>query len=541
MRRGALLALALALALAWFAGLGHRKLVKADEARYGEIAREMATSGDWLTPRLNGFKYFEKPPLQYWATAAAYRAFGVSERSARLWTALASFLGVLLTGFAAARFYGPAAGICAAAVLAGSALYVALGHFLTLDAGLTFFLSVAVFSFTLGQAQDNARRRWMLLAWAAMALAVLSKGLIGIVLPAATLAVYALWQRDARLLRRLHAGPGALLFLAIVAPWFAAVSFANPEFFRFFFVHEHFERFLTTVHERYRPVWYFAPVLAAGILPWLLALPAALWSASRAPESAAFRPSRLLLAWCAVVFVFFSASSSKLPSYILPLFPPLAVLIGAYLVRAPRALLCAQAAFAVLAGAGLVWLGMRLPDFERARVSAAMLEAYRPWVMGAGVLLCALALAAFVLAAKRRAVASAVALSAAALGGIQLAMLGHETLSEAYSAYHIVERARPALKAGAPFFAVDAYDHTLPFYLGRTITMVSYRDELGAAIGWEPHKFLPDLPAFAAAWAREPEAFAVFAAADFERIRREHGLAAEVIARDARFVIARKP
>jgi len=88
MRRGALLALALALALAWFAGLGHRKLVKADEARYGEIAREMATSGDWLTPRLNGFKYFEKPPLQYWATAAAYRAFGVSERSARLWTAL---------------------------------------------------------------------------------------------------------------------------------------------------------------------------------------------------------------------------------------------------------------------------------------------------------------------------------------------------------------------------------------------------------------------------------------------------------------------
>jgi 4-amino-4-deoxy-L-arabinose transferase-like glycosyltransferase len=390
-------------------------------------------------------------------------------------------------------------------------------------------------------ASERERRRWMLLAWAAAALAVLSKGLIGIVLPGAAFAVYIAWQRDWRLLRRLHAGPGLALFGALAVPWFVAVSLENPEFFRFFFIHEHFERFLTKVHGRYEPPWYLLPVLAVGIAPWLLALPAALQAAWRAPEPTRFRPRRWLLVWCVVVFAFFSASGSKLPSYILPIFPALAVLIGWWLERASRALLGVQAGIALALGIGLAAYAPKLIGLANEKLAPAMLEDYGRWVLAAGALLGAGALAALWLAWQRRVTASVLALSAAGLACAQLILLGHETLAPAHSAYHVVERARSALTAGAPFYTVDVYDHTMPFYLGRTVTMVAYRDELATPIGWQPQNFLPDIPAFAAAWRSQRTAGALFRADDFERIVSEHDLAAEVIARDARFVIARKP
>jgi 4-amino-4-deoxy-L-arabinose transferase-like glycosyltransferase len=267
-------------AIAWFCNLGYRHLAKSDEGRYAEIPREMVASGDWLTPRLNGFKYFEKPPLQYWATAAAFSVFGQTEWAARLWPGLTGFFGVLLVFWFGSRLLGPPAGLYGAAVVASSAIYVSIGHMLTLDMGLTLFMSASVFSIALAQrdqASEAERRRWMLLAWAAAALAVLSKGLIGIVLPAGAIALYVLVERDWKVLARLHAVSGALLFVAIAAPWFAAVSIVNPEFFRFFFIHEHFERFLTQVHRRDEPAWYFIPVLLAGVLPWILSLFPALW------------------------------------------------------------------------------------------------------------------------------------------------------------------------------------------------------------------------------------------------------------------------
>lgn len=541
--RGALLVLALALALAWFGALGQRKLVKPDEGRYGEISREMVASGDWLTPRLNGFKYFEKPPLQYWATAAAYSAFGVTEWTARLWGALTGFAGVLLAFYAGRRVYGEAAGLCAAAVLAGCALYAAMSQLATLDMGVSAFLSLAVFAVLLAQrdeAQERERRAWMLLAWAAMALAVLSKGLIGVVLPAGAILLYALWQRDFGLLRRLHLVPGAALFLLLAAPWFVAVSAANPEFARFFFVHEHFERFLTAQHDRPGPAWYFVPVLFLGFFPWLLSVASGLWQAARAAEPARFRPTRFLLAWCIAVFAFFSLSSSKLPPYILPMFPALALLVGAQLAGASRRLLVAQCGVAALLGLALLALLARdaAPAWLR---SAQHLEAYRPWLLAAGASLALLGLAAAALAWRGWRLASIVALAAGGLACTQLTLLGHESLSPIYSAYDVVKRARPGLPPDAPFYAVNQYDHTLPFYLGRTVTMVAQPEELRVPVGWEPEKFIADLGAFAAAWRREGPACAAFAPAEFEGIRAAHGLEAKVLATGARYLIACKP
>ena len=543
--RNRLLALLAVFAVVWFCNLGYRHLIRPDEGRYAEIAREMVASGDWLTPRLNGFKYFEKPALQYWATAAALTAFGKNEWAARLWPGLTGFLGVLLVFFAGRRLFGPPAALYGAAVAASSAIYVFIGHGLTLDMSTAFFLSACVFAIAIGQrdeADPKERRRWMLAAWAAAALAVLSKGLIGVVLPAGAMALYILVERDWRRIARLNIFSGGLLFLAIAAPWFIAVSLANPEFFRFFFIQEHFERFLTKEHGRYQPVWYFVPVLLAGILPWIVSLFPALWQAWKRTPAANFQPQRFLLAWCAVVFGFFSLSDSKLGSYILPIFPAVALLIGAHLASAGRREGLAQALVAALLGIALAAASPQAVRFAQPDLPSEFLARYVPWIAAAGAALFAGGIASAWLALRGRPLAATVALALGGLVCVQVGASGHEQLSPVYSAYHIVQKIRNQLKPDAPFYVVDTFDHTLPFYLGRTVTMVSYKDELAQAIGWGPQKFLPDLAAFAGAWNADREAFAMFNPRGFAEFRESFpDVPMEVIARDPRRVIVRKP
>jgi 4-amino-4-deoxy-L-arabinose transferase-like glycosyltransferase len=178
------------LAAVWFATMPVRPLVDPDEGRYAEIPREMAATGDWITPRLNGLKYFEKPPLQYWATAASYSVFGFSEWTARLWTVGLGFLCLPMVFGWTMRLYGQGAGFAAVAALAVSPYFELIAHLNILDSGFAFFLAGAVFAFTLGQSSpegSSGERRWMLLAWLAAALAVLSKGIVVGVLTGATL------------------------------------------------------------------------------------------------------------------------------------------------------------------------------------------------------------------------------------------------------------------------------------------------------------------------------------------------------------------
>ncbi len=548
--------LAVLFAFSWFCNIGYRKLVKADEGRYAEIPREMVASGDWLTPRLNGFKYFEKPALQYWATAAAFTLFGQQDWAARLWTALTGFLGILMAFYAANRICGPpdgrpdyreehdsSAGLLAALVLGSMGIYVFSGHFLTLDMGVAFFMSAAVFAVALAQRDDASateRRGFMLAGWAAMALAVLSKGLIGFVLPVAAVGAYILLHRDWRLLARLHLLSGLAVFFAIAAPWFVAVSLANDEFVQFFFVQEHFQRFLTKGHGRYQPAWYFIPILAMGATPWLVSLAAGYWKAWRAQPSRRFQPARFLAIWCAVVFLFFSASSSKLGSYILPLFPAAAVLAGMHLRNASRPLLVAQALLAAVIGVAAWVLAPRITGFAEPVLPENMLAGYVPWVAGAGAMLALAGFAAAALAWTHRALASVLILAAGGLGFTQIAGSGHEVLSPLYSAYDVAQKIRPQLKADTAVYTVNTFDHTLPYYLGRTVTMVSYKDELAVAIGWEPQKFLPDLPAWERAWAADRQAYAVFAPQDFEALKPEIKSTMRIIATDPRRVVVEK-
>src|SRR5690625_479905 len=190
--------IALVFAVLWFAALGYRDLNEPDEGRYAEIPREMVVSGDWVTPRLNGFKYFEKPPLQYWATAVSYDLFGQNNMSARLWPALLGFLTLLWVGFVGWRLFDRRVGFFAACMLASGLMWAVFGHINTLDMGVSAFLAFGIGALVLAQARrDNPAvcRNWMLLGWAMLAGAVLSKGLIGLVLPGGAVVLYSLWQR----------------------------------------------------------------------------------------------------------------------------------------------------------------------------------------------------------------------------------------------------------------------------------------------------------------------------------------------------------
>jgi 4-amino-4-deoxy-L-arabinose transferase-like glycosyltransferase len=176
LRRPLVLVLVLLVGFWAFSELGYRKLANPDEGRYSEIAREMADSGDFVTPRLNGLKYFEKPPLQYWATAVAFKLFGEGEFSARLYTFLCGIGCILLIAYTGSRLFDHEAGAMAALVLLGAPYFMMLSEIVTLDMGLTFWMTLGICGFLLGQAdaRDQQRRRWMLLAWAGMAGAVLS-------------------------------------------------------------------------------------------------------------------------------------------------------------------------------------------------------------------------------------------------------------------------------------------------------------------------------------------------------------------------------
>lgn len=541
--RRVLLALLAAFALLWFCNLGYRHLIKPDEGRYAEIPREMLASGDWVTPRLNGYKYFEKPPLQYWATAASFAAFGMNEWTARLWTGLTGFLGVLLVFWAGNRLFAPPAGLLGAAVAGSSFLYAVVGHFLTLDMALTFFMSASVFLFAVArrEPEETRRRRWMLLAWAAAALAVLTKGLVGIVLPAGAVAAYVLLHRDWKLLSRLELARGGLLFLAIAAPWFVMVSLANPEFPRFFFIHEHFERFLTKEHGRYQPAWFFLPILLVGIVPWIVSLLPALRSAWARAAPEGFQTRRFLLLWCAAVFVFFSASDSKLISYILPLFPALSLLIGEHLRTAGRGVVLAQSITAALLGIALAAAAPRAPEYASEAVPPSLLEAYVPWIIAAGLALAAGGVLSAVFLARGKRVPAVLSLACGGLLLAQTALSGHESLAPSLSAYHIVDKIRDQVKPDTPFYVVDTFDHSLLFYLQRNVTMVSVMDELADSIKRAPRDFLPDAAAFARAWEADGDAFAMFNIDDLPAFLKAHPVPMRVIATDPRRVIVRKP
>jgi 4-amino-4-deoxy-L-arabinose transferase-like glycosyltransferase len=526
-----------ALALIWFGTLDARHLLRSDEGRYAEIAREMFATGDWVTVRYHGLKYFEKPPLHLWMTAGAYELFGIGDWQSRLWVATSGAVGVALTALAAQRWNG--SGLLAALVLIAAPSWNIGSHFNSLDMGVSGALAGVLAALLIAQRPTNSiavQRRWMAAAWAAMGMAVLTKGLIGIVLPGLVLVAYTLLARDWALWRRLHLVSGTLVFLVITGPWFLLVSQRNPEFAQFFFIHEHWERYTSSVHQRGAPAWYFVPQLLGGFAPWLGLLPGigrALRAEARSQPPKAFRPLLFCAVWVVAIFAFFSASGSKLPGYILPVFPALAVLAAAALQGLEAAawrwqlMVMLAMALALLLASSLIG---RTGDGEQ------VLRDYGRWV-SAG---CALAVAALLGALwlqRRHAQMPSIALAACGFfGATTLGLLGHETLGRPASGADLLPAIQAVLKPGMPIYSVKLLDHTLPYYLRRTMVMVEEPDELAFGTAQEPQKWLPTLAAFEQAWTAGPPALAVMKPDTFKALQAQQ-LPMSVVARDERRVV----
>ena len=356
--------------------------------------------------------------------------------------------------------------------------------------GVTGFMSLTLSAFLLAQ-HDQAspihRRRWMWLAWASMGLAVLSKGLIGVVLPGAILMLYVLWQRDWRRLRQLEITVGLLIFLAITLPWFIAVSVKNPEFAQFFFIHEHFQRYSSDISHRVQPWWYFVPLLLAGTLPWVSLLPGALRMASVCTPGH-FQPQRLLLLWAGFIFIFFSASGSKLPLYILPVFPALAPLLALYALQLRPQTLIRHLLFAAAIGLAIAIAGWAFSQGWLSRNVPLAMQDYGIWIAVGGLIIALTLLIAAPLVRQGRTLSAFYMAALSTFIGGQIIALGDNTTAQTNSSYALAQLIQSKLRPATELYTMQHYDQGLPFYLKRTLPMIDYQDEFALGLQQEPHR-----------------------------------------------------
>ena len=520
-----LLLLALAFGVLFGFRLGSYPLTNPDEGRYAEIPREMLAAGDWVTPRLDGVKYFEKPPLMYWVVADCLKLFGPGEWSARAAPALFALGGVLLTYAAGRRLYGRAAGLGAATVLGTSLLYFALARILLLDMAVSVLMSATLVCFLLGVREPpGVRRRWLFYGlYASAALATLGKGLIGFLVTGAVMFWWLLLFNQWKRLRPLYLPTGTLLFLAVAAPWHVLAAARNPEWPRFYFVHEHWERFVATGHKRTEPWWFFLPIVFVGLFPWM----GLAWSALRdaiAPAGARFadawarRGERadawFLVTWAAFILLFFSASQSKLVPYILPLFPPVAVLAGAWLARAgsgnpPRGVPTLFRVFSFgcgLLAAALVFAVLK-PGVIREAGQAVLL---RPYAYGMAAVLVLGGVAAPWAARVRGLRAGLMTLVSTALG-LYFLLTFAAPLIQRPGTKELAQQVAARIQPGDRVYHYHGFFHDFTFYARRTVGTVAYQDELELPFldpTERPARFIDDAE-FRRQWAGPARLFAV--------------------------------
>jgi 4-amino-4-deoxy-L-arabinose transferase-like glycosyltransferase len=312
--------------------LGRVGLFDPCEGMYAEIPREMIVLKDWITPHFNFVRYFEKPPLLYWLNALAYRLFGLSEFSARLPTAAAAIAGIAFVYAIGRDLWGRRAGWAAGAILGTSFGYFIFGRLALPDMLFTALLTGAFWGFSQGLLGETPRPAAVFLGYAAMAAAVMAKGLIGIVFPVLAIGLFVLVTWNWRLVRRLNLFWGGALVLVITAPWHVVMALRNPGFLQFYFVNEHFSRFLGSRHADYAsvPLATYLGLTAVWFCPWVIFLPAALRRCClrSANGGQVDRGFLFVLCWAGSVIGFFALSPARLEYYALPALPALALCIG---------------------------------------------------------------------------------------------------------------------------------------------------------------------------------------------------------------------
>ena len=319
--------LLLAFALFYLLPLGLHGLWTPDESRYAQISQEMIMSGNWVSPHFMGVRYFEKPVAGYWLIALGQAVFGENLFGVRIASALATGLSVLLAYLIARRLWNePRKSFACAMLYMSFGLVAGQAGYSNLDPQFTFWvnLSLVALWFALDSRTPRERLTYWTLLGAACGMGFLTKGFLAWLLPVLIALPYMIWQR--RLGELLRYGPLAILVAAVIClPWALAVHVQEPDYWRFFFWHEHIRRFASDNAQHARSWWFFLPIMVVSCLPWAALLPVTLiktWAQKSLP------PIRFLALWLLLPLVFFSLSSGKLPTYIMPCLLPLALLMG---------------------------------------------------------------------------------------------------------------------------------------------------------------------------------------------------------------------
>ncbi|OYZ35724.1 MAG: phospholipid carrier-dependent glycosyltransferase, partial [Polynucleobacter sp. 16-46-70] len=410
---------------------------------------------------------------------------------------------------------------------------------------LSAFLVAALCSLLLAQTSrlQSGTRNWMWACWALMGLATLSKGVVGLAIPGMVFVVYSITAWDWKIWKHLYIISGTIVFLAITAPWFVLVAQRNPEFLEFFFIHEHLQRFTQTAHSRTGPIYFFIPLLILGFLPWVAQIPGAIGQAWQ-ERNRQFSSGWLLTCWFAVILGFFSLSQSKLPGYIIPIFPALALIVGNRLdrnlgfsnsLKLPWQL---QTAFFALFGiAGFFFLDQVSKQARPDEIEAYTQYTY--WIIAALITLVIFSLLALI-QSKRNGLASMASFASGFFLCTLIAGTGHETLGRAVSGIDLAEKVKATIPDKVNFYSVRILDHTVPFYLGKTMVMVEFPDELEFGVKQEPQLWLPTLDAFIERWSEDQTAYALMVPEQYVELQKLN-VPMQEVGRDSRRVIVKHP
>jgi len=465
-----------AIVVSWIAivsGIDEVPLLEPDEGRNAEVAREMLEAGEWVVPRFHGLPYLDKPTLYFDAVRASFALFGRSEATARLPSVVFALVTALATYRLGERLLGRRQGLAGVAVLVSAPLFIGFARIVIFDMALACFVTGALLF-----AEEGGRGwRWGFpLAWVATALAVLTKGPVGLLLPALGIVSLSLGQgRPLRAyLRPVHLG----IFLIVLLPWVLAMESRNPGFLRYALQVETLERLTRPTFERSAPLYYYLPVLFLGLFPWSLA---SLRSAPRWARSLRLlgqpSPARGLLLAAGSMVLFFTLSTSKLPGYVLPALPLLALLVGSESITAEER----SESWGWTAGLGLASIGILLalavlggaPIAEWLREPAALSPALLDLALRGGILCCCLGLALIVLGALRKDWLAPVALC---LSVPMMVLVGKGptiVCAEEYSSRRLVSELRRLGGERVRVATVFCFRESLDYYLGRIVPLVT--------------------------------------------------------------------
>jgi 4-amino-4-deoxy-L-arabinose transferase-like glycosyltransferase len=490
----------LLLGLVWAAlalpNLGAASLWDIDEGNNAEAAREMCAADNWAIPTFNFVLRVDKPALLYWLQIAAYNRFGVNEFAARLPSALAALLAVLATYELGRRMVTPIAGLLAGLILASAPAFGVAAHFANPDALLTAFTTLALLCFW--WSYEHCGRGWFVTAGICTGLAVLAKGPVGFVLPASVVLLFLLWSRQLRRLWDRRLVWGTLVHGLVVAPWFAWVGIETKgEFLKGFLLTHNLGRFRAPMEGHHGSVFYYFVVLLVGFLPWSAFLgPAfvAAWKKSSSEQKDTTGSNRFLFCWIAVYFVFFTLSGTKLPNYILPLYPPVAILLARFLdswrcglIRPPTWVIHTTLACFGLAGlalgVGLLMAGGQLGGDTLLR--GRHLPGIEIWAWtGLIPIVGALLAAAWTWRQRLNLAVSTLAMAAVLFLGTLAAGIG-PTLNAYKAPAALAEFIEP--HPAEPDILLGCYDYFQPslvFYCGREVSRLQSENEVGAYLRW---------------------------------------------------------